>query len=505
MPEKILGIDIGDSALKAVLVTHGIRTGFKVEMAEVIDIAAAGGAVAALAALGVKVNFRSVQINLSLPAELVSFHLVKLPFREAKKIRQTIAFELETMLPQGIENSILDYNIIRQSHHSEILAALVPRPIVQQRCALFGKKPPAPGFIGIGALAVASMLTVDQITSGSALLLDVGVRQTTAVFIEQGKVVQVRCYAFGGENLSREGAVAGTLASQCPEDQPGGQESAPAACRRFCQQLANTLEYLQWGGSLKEGLSRILLTGGGSLHHGLTESLANGLSVPAGTVDVAMLAEVTLPEEIGKTWRSSLMNQALALAITRYKRGQGFNFALQELEKQARRVGLGRTLKWGVGISTVAAVLLFADAYLGYRYHRHRLDNLKNDIRAVFKAAAPEMTRIVDPVQQFKVKIAETKKISAGLGGVENSATVLDLLKDISNLAPPATEFLMAGFSLDGNRLVIKGTVKNFDAVDTLKKELAKSKYLTGLQIGATSLQKQGDKVEFDLRMTVQR
>ena len=40
MTEKILGIDIGNSALKAVLVSHSLRAGFRVEMAEIIDIAA---------------------------------------------------------------------------------------------------------------------------------------------------------------------------------------------------------------------------------------------------------------------------------------------------------------------------------------------------------------------------------------------------------------------------------------------------------------------------------
>lgn len=505
MPEKILGIELGDSNLTAVLVTQGIRTGFKVEMAEVMDIAAMGGAAAALAALGDKVDFRSVQINLSLPTELVSFHQVKLPFREAKKIRQTIAFELETMLPQGMENLLLDYNIIKQAHQSEILAALVPRTAVQERCALFGEALPTPGFIGIGALAIASLLTVEKTLSEPALLLDVGVKQTTAVFIEQGKIVQVRCYAFGGASLLREEAAAGEPALQCREDRARIPYSVPAACRQFLQELANTMEYLQWSGSLKEGLGRLFLTGCGLLHHGLKECLADGLSLSAEMVDVAKLGEVALPEKIGKTWQPAPMNQALALAITRYRKGQGFNFALQELDRQNRRAGLGRTLKWGGGVSAVAALLLLADAYLGYRYDQLRLDNLKKEIRVIFKTAAPEITRIVDPVQQFKVKIAETKKISAGLGGMESGATVLNILKDISTLAPPATEFLMGGFNLDGNRLVIKGTVKNFDAVDALKKELAKSKYLADIQIGATSLQKQSEKVEFDLRVTIQK
>ena len=199
------------------------------------------------------------------------------------------------------------------------------------------------------------------------------------------------------------------------------------------------------------------------------------------------------------------MNQALALAIHRYTRGRGFNFPLRKLESLAARAELGPILKRAAVVLACALALLALDSYLDYHYSRLRLDNLKKEINGVFKSAAPEVTRIVDPLQQFKVKIVEAKKISAGLGGMEDGATVLDFLKDISVLAPPATEFLITGFSLEEDRLVVKGTVKNFEAVDALKRELAKSRYFTNLQIGATNLIKPSDKVEFDLRMTVQR
>jgi type II secretory pathway component PulL len=108
MAEQILGLDIGNSALKAVLVSQSLRAGFRVEIAENIAFSDSGGVAQALASLGEKIDYRQVKINLSLPADAVSFHNVKLPFRDAKKIRQTIAFELETMLPQGMDDFLLD-------------------------------------------------------------------------------------------------------------------------------------------------------------------------------------------------------------------------------------------------------------------------------------------------------------------------------------------------------------------------------------------------------------
>jgi Tfp pilus assembly PilM family ATPase/Tfp pilus assembly protein PilN len=520
MTEKILGIDIGNSALKAVLVSHSLRAGFRVEVAESIAFVDSGGVAQALASLGEKIDYRQVQINLSLPADAVSFHNVKLPFREEKKIRQTIAFELETMLPQGMDDFLMDYNIIRHfqhsdqhsDHHSEILAAVVPRAVVQGRLALFGENPPEINVIGIATLAVASLLAARKALTGSGLLLDVGAGQTVAVFLKRDKILQVRRYNFGEALLARkndsllssrpEGEIsaAGRHNEQGPDD-----EAAGGACRKLCQELANTMEFMQWGGSMEDGPERIILTGGGSLQRSLKEELARSFSLPVETVDVAESEGVTLPEGIREAWQPVIMNQALALAIHRPASGRGFNFPLQKSAGMSNRTEFGLALKRGAGVLACAVFLLAMDSYLDYRYARLRLDNLKKEISAVFKGAAPEITRIVDPVQQFKVKIAEARKISAGLGGMEGSATVLDLLKDISALAPPPTEFLITGFNLDDDRLAIKGTVKNFDAVDALKRELAKSKYFTDLQIGASNLVKQGDKVEFDLRMKAQR
>jgi type II secretory pathway component PulL len=261
---------------------------------------------------------------------------------------------------------------------------------------------------------------------------------------------------------------------------------------------------LKWNGSMEDNLDRIMVTGGGSLRLGLKEELARLFSLPVETVDVASIEGVMLSEEM-EVWQPVIMNQALALAIHRPTRGQGFNFPLQKTENVVGQIEFNLVLKRGAAVFAGVIFLLAMDSYLDYRYTRLRLDNLKKEINAVFKAAVPEVTRIVDPVQQFKEKIAEAKKISAGLGKMDGGATVLDMIKDISALAPPSTELLITGFNLEEDRLGIKATVKNFDAVEAVKRELAKSKYFTNLQIGATNLVKPGDKVEFDLRMTAQR
>lgn len=474
MPERILGIDIDENSLKAVLAVRGMRGGYRVDEALIIELSDAGGMAGAIDKLREKVDFRQVRINLSLPAKHVSFHNVKLPFRGEKKIRQTIAYELETILPRSVDECLLDYHIIGQAKHAEIFAAVVPRSIVKERLALFGENPPEIGMVGIDALPVASYLLASGKSTGPELLLHVGTKDTVAVFVQRGKIVQVRYFA-----------------APLPD------------CRRFCRELGNMLEFMKYSGIMEDGPDRIFLTGDGAGNLLIREELARYFSLPVEMVDLAMLSGIRLPDELKKAWAPSSMNQALALAVLKHEKGRGFNFSLRDMEGQAPPEQYGSMLKWGAAVASFIMLLAAADAYTDYRYARLRLDNLKKQINAVFKSAAPEVARIVDPVQQFKVKIAEMKKMPVGRGDM--SATVLDLLKDISASAPPATEFLITSFNLDDDRVVIKGTAKNFDSVDTLKKEFARSKNFKTVEIGATSLVKQGDKVEFDLRMTTQK
>ncbi|MCK4534301.1 MAG: PilN domain-containing protein, partial [Syntrophobacterales bacterium] len=138
-------------------------------------------------------------------------------------------------------------------------------------------------------------------------------------------------------------------------------------------------------------------------------------------------------------------------------------------------------------------------------YSRARLDKLKSEITSVFKKTCPEVTRIVDPVQQLKVKITLAQQSSSGLNGTGFGTKTLDILKDISRLVPGTTDFLITSFTFDGDTVKIKGETDNFNSVDGIKSELAKSSCFRNVTISSASLIKKGNRVGFDLRMEVAR
>ena len=142
--------------------------------------------------------------------------------RETRKIRQTINFELEPLIPYAIEEVVTDFTVIGQSkgpetnpgeqpsgspvEGSEILAAAVPKDEIAERLRMI--EPIQVSLLEIEAVPVALQLIAAGYDQGCFVLLDIGVQKTVAVFLREGKIFQIRPFAFGGENITEAAAPA---------------------------------------------------------------------------------------------------------------------------------------------------------------------------------------------------------------------------------------------------------------------------------------------------------
>jgi cell division ATPase FtsA len=274
-------------------------------------------------------------------------------------------------------------------------------------------------------------------------------------------------------------------------------------CGRLLAELKNTEAYLLLQGSLAQPPAAIILTGGGSQTPGFAEGLAERFAVPVERTDLAAQEGIEIEETLRPSWNPALMEQALALAARPMAKGRGFNFRRRASEARAGYGELRDRMKKGVVAALVVLILAGIEIGLDDIGARHRLAALKRDVNTEFKKSYSDVTRIVDPVAQLKGKIAETRKLFTGVGDAASAATVLDLLKEIAGLAP--ADSLLTSLTLDGDVIGLKGEVRNFDAVDTIKKALANSKHFKAVTIGSTSMIKQGSGVEFDLKITVKK
>ena len=95
----------------------------------------------------------------SLPGDLVTYRTFFLPFRDRKKLEQTIPFELESQVPFGLEDIVIDYDVLRRDRDGcHILAALVQRSDLTAHLALFEEAGLDPKIVDLAPLATLNAL-----------------------------------------------------------------------------------------------------------------------------------------------------------------------------------------------------------------------------------------------------------------------------------------------------------------------------------------------------------
>jgi len=509
MPEKILGLDISSSSIKAVRVTAGLR-GYEIAGVSLIDIDEADGAEETLRRLFENDTFRNSVCVTSLPAENFSFRNIRLPFKNRKKIDKTIAYELEPLLPYSADDVLIDYTVVDQGDQSKIFVAATLESVVSDLVRRLDGCHVEASIIDIDAVPVVSKITAGG-DVGCGLLLDIGCRDTTGILFRNDSVFHIRHFPFGGANITETLAkAAGIEFSEAEErkrsgDTGGIREEISAVCRKFFLEVKNTLEFLKLKGDLEEEPDGIFLTGGGALYQPLRDEMENFFSLPVEMVDVSAAEDIGMEEGIMAGLSPMLMNHALALATRESKKGVGFNFAKEGFKPKRVYEKFRKDFKWVAALAFIVLCTFGIDLYMDYHYSRAHLDSLKSEITSVFKKTCPDVTRIVDPVQQLKVKIALAQQSSAGLNGSGFGTKILDILKDISRLVPGTTDFLITSFAFDGDTVKIKGETDNFNSVDGIKSELGKSSCFRNVTISSASLIKKGNRVGFDLKMEVTR
>jgi len=222
MAKYILGLDVGKSSLKAVLLEAGLRGGMRIAAWEKIEIAGPGGLREALRRLQEIPIFAVPDCHTALAAKHFSFRNVKLPFRDRKKIGQTLPFELDGQIPHPVESVLIDFAVLGQEQGSELFTAAIPRADVEERLSLLSDYGFDAETIDVEAVPVAARLMTAAPADSLNLLLDVGASETTGVLFRDGRVLQVRSFPFGGDAITHALSGAWGSPSATPRAASGG-------------------------------------------------------------------------------------------------------------------------------------------------------------------------------------------------------------------------------------------------------------------------------------------
>ena len=506
MAKHILGLDIGRSSVKAVLIEAGLRGSARIVAWENVDVVATGGLRGALRSLQEIPLLAVPACQTALAAGSFSFRNVKLPFKDRKKISQTLPFELESQIPHAMEDVFLDFTAQARAAESDIFAAAIPKKDVQDRIALLGEYGFGAEAIDIDAVPVAARLMADGADTLD-LLLDVGASETIALFFKAGRILQIRSISFGGGDITA--AISRSLGIPRSEaearkkrgDTGTAEQEIRTACEKFFASLKNTIRSLRMSGVTAEDVATVYLTGGGALYRKLGDDLSRALAVPVERVNVTALAGMKPVGGDDAGWDSMIMNGALALALRPLAKKAGFNFRPGGFRPEARALPLDPavSVKRAAAVAALIALLACTDLWVSHLGEKARLDLLRAETTAIFQKTFPEVTRVVDPAQQFRAKIAEANRLAIASRSAASRGAALGVMKDLSERVPETLGFTVTSLVLDGDKADIRGEASGFDSAETVKKELEASGRYESVSVSSSSV-KQGNRVEFELK-----
>ncbi|MGD0278792.1 MAG: pilus assembly protein PilM [Smithella sp.] len=505
MPQTVLGLDIGRDTIKAIVLTSKGLTGGRILAARNLDINACGGIEPALKKLAEDETFSNIPCCISLPLTDIMFRQVSLPFRDDNKIRKTLAFELEPLIPIPIEEVVTDYLMIPRD--GLLVAALTKKSVRDYIEKVEGNLGEI-SIIDASPTALAVQIIDNKKPAVCEIFLDIGHDSTTAVFYEDDAIVHVRLLAFGGEHitaaLAAELSVDMDKAEQLKisKDYPQPAAHTGDACRNFCLELKNTIEYMKLNGILQNEPEQIIVTGGGSLFIPLRKELENYFSCSVEVLDLIRSKQLEIEETIRNQFDPQIMNTAIAAAMRISAGRKSFNFRQGEFAANEARFNFKDQLKWAAWVAGIIILLAIVSQFLDYGLKTYQLNNIKGQINRIFKNNFPEAKGMIDPVQQLKTKLADNQKTFGVYEGLPEVTTV-DLLKEISSLISPSFNIVITDLNYENSIVSIKGEAKAIDDVSAVKNELLKSRYFKNVTMGSTSLTKDGGKVDFNLRIEV--
>ena len=479
MSRQILAIDIRNSAIAAVLINAGLKSS-AIQSCAFVPFGDASEEPErlqkALATLKEQINSSDVNTVVALPADKAIYRSVHIPFKEDKKIRQVLPFELEPTMPWPIDELVIDYQKPSRQDHNGLLAIATEKRLLQNTLELLVNSQLKPQLVVPGAFPlVIGLMSWEEHFPDQALILDVDTQMTTLFAVMEGQIVLVR-----------------SLPAKI--DSKSAMETLALKIRQTLTAFAET-------NAVEYSPTRTYFSGPIVRNDATAKGLAEILNLDAETLDLRQ--HLPKVETVGDldSWHSAFMDNALALALLEAEGQACPNF--HRSSSQLRNYWINYR-PYVMGPAILAAVVLImgmASVLIDSHMLQKRVDQINAQIEDTYRAAFPDEKKITDPLLQMQGKIKELKKnaLEPNQGGTQVPS--IDILYEISQRVPKDIDVVFTRMEVVTGAVTISGETAAFNVVDDIKGRLEKSDLFKQVTISSANMDKAGDKVRFRLKI----
>jgi len=475
MAQKILSIDIREDLVCGVMVLQSGSESTVIEcnVSVVIDKSYKDAVEDVLGHL----SYSGELCRVSFGAENFFFRNLSFPFHDKKKIERILGNELEENVPLDISDLLVDSLVTgKKGQESTVVAAMAYREFIAERLDELKSLQIDPEIIAISSVQTA--LQLSRISSlADFILLDCSCCRFTIFVMQDGRMRLIRPFVFDDGSLAQF-----SLDKNSQFVSAKKVEKIADTYKTLCREVRRTLYSIE---NIEPDIP-VYLTGPLAGIQGSSEQIAENLGS-----DVVVCDLVGNSIKVGMgcgLWRADVMTSAMALAVRSGKKQAGFNFRKAEF---ARRVSYQKYKKIIPRLAIPAALCLVVGmGYLwnDYSLRQKQLHSLEKEGETIFTATLPEVTRIVDPVQQLRVEIREMKKGALGEATTLPDLKMLDIMAELSVRIPQSINVHILRMVADRKGILVRGLTDNFNSVDSLKKVLERSNYFESVTINSANL-----------------
>jgi general secretion pathway protein L len=479
MSRKIIAIDIRSNTLAAVVLNSGLKSS-AVQAGIVIPIDREkkndDGLASALDTLFRQIDSTGATIVVALPGADAFYRTVRIPFKDEKKIRQVLPFELEPTLPVNVDALVIDFRKGREDDHTEVLATAIDRELLQHYLDLFNALNKHPQLVVPGPLPLVTyLLSPASQLPEQCLLLDADHTKIMLFAINDGTIALVRALSSANGNES--------------------------AVETLALQVRQTLTAYSDANGISFSPSVVYLNGPAMRDNSRHEVLAKALDLPVEPIDLMSRAQKVEPAANLENWNPWFMDNSLALALLEAEGRPCPNFhrtgsPLRDYWNAYRSYIKGPAILLGIVLLLGLGGVLVENHLL-----QQRVDQLDEAITGTFKSAFPEITRIVDPVIQMRNQIDSLKKNAIDPNDSGIHVRSIDILNEISRLIPKEVDVRFSRMVLGGDTITVSGDTAAFNVVDDVKTRLEESELFKSVTIASANMDKASTQVSFKLKI----
>jgi len=482
MSRKILGLDIRTGAVAAVLLQSRLK-GATVEACAYSPVSGQtemqDAIAACLADLAKQADIAGAVCVAAYPSEKIFYRNIAVPFREQKKIRQILPYELEPALPLPVENLIIDFcdtGLAGVDGSTGILAGAAEFSGLKSLLDILADLRLAPTVVTSGSFVAASWIARSgRLSDGHCLLVDVGRNNCSVFALAAGRVCYARSFPLRRDDRTQAAAIGHHLRQTFAPLEDILQAPVKPEC--------------------------IFLTGHGAEDKALAEEIARESDLPVRWADLAESSAGGLKINAGADWRPNRLNNACALALAESEGLAVLNF---------RRGPLAHRKRWEEHRKHLAVTAILALALLAFSFFDVVIDNymmgervarLDRQITAIFSATFPDIRRIVNPLAQMQEEIKKIQGQSLFPDSFGNQVRNIDILRDISALIPVNIEVSLNRIVIGPGSVTISGYTDTFNSVNNIQRQLQGSRLFKTVIINSANIEKTGNRVSFNLNI----